>query len=424
MKKSALMLIGALLSLLLASCEGAATGSAATALPIETAAQTPAATAVPESAPTAGEAQALAYDTVTVYYPEGADASNAEYTLEYVLPVFGAGYDACKEMNASVSAYEDGLLERVASDRLPYSDGADGGAYTRVSCNVETADEYTVVIFSEEYSFGADVETMTRALVLGIDGSAESFASVTDIFEPDALAAQQVFNLIDADRGSYYGDVTLEDVSSALDLYERFYVTETGYAFLVSPGVLAPEESGELTFTVPRQAFYPDVVGEALTVEQYESLRPVLNDLTAACSMEYAGFDGGSPDAFISSAFMTRRLTTGLEDALYIEIAPNEYASLFASLFAGTLPEISDDAGDGTFVSDSGAYMIPVYTHEKWSMRIDDGALDGDSLTLSGMALSGEAGTGDASELCPITVTFTASADSPFGYRIASVELG
>ncbi len=371
-----------------------------------------------------GEAEGVSLAAKTVYYPDGADEANAQFRLDYTLPVFGDAFPAFEAMNAQTALYEEELLERVSAERLPYADAAEDGVvpYTRVECRAEACGAYINVYLYEFTSFGGAEELLPRILVLGPDGARESFYSVTGIYEVEAVAAQQVFNLIDANRAAYYGDITLDDIPNALDLYNGFFITEEGLGLISAPGTLAPEGDGMLVFLIDRAAFYPQVVGTVISAEEYEAIRGPLDTLVSACSMEYAGFDSSSPPAFIATAFMTLTLTTGAEDALYVPAARAEYEELYSRFFSGAFPSDFQEAGDGTYL-DGETYMLPVHPHGIWSMRIDEAVRTNTGLVLYGMILYGVPGTSDSGELCAATVTLTSSGESPIGFIFAGVEL-
>lgn len=370
------------------------------------------------------EADGVAFVQKTVLYPEDATEANAQFRLEYALPAFGEAFPAAAAMNEQVALYEDELLERVRAERLPYADTAAGGAlpYTRVECRIERAGGYINIYLHEFTSFCGEEEALPRILVIGPDGARASLASATGVYDVEPLAAQQVFNLIDANRGAYFGDITLEDIPAALDLYAGFFVTGEGYGLAIAPGTLAPEEEGMLVFLIDRAAFYPEAVGSVLLAAEYEALRAPLDALVSACAMDYAGFDASAPNAFVTTSFLTLLLTQGTEDALYAPVPRAQYEEAYASYFSAPLPANWAEAGDGTWL-DGESYMLPVYAHGTWSLRIDQAVRTQTGLVLYGMILYGVPGTASAGELTAATVTLTASGVSPAGYIFESVEL-
>lgn len=362
----------------------------------------------------------------TVYYPDGATEADAQFRLTYVLPAFEGEGEPCAACNEAVSLYEEELLERVSAERLPYADAADGFVpYTRVTCRVEECRGFINVFLYEYTSFDAaeGEELLPRILVLSPEGERASLYSATGCYDADAVAAQQVFNLIDANRAAYYGDITLDDIPASLDLYSGFFVTNDGFALVSPPGTLAPEAEDESTFFIDKEAFYPAVAGDVITFAEYEALSAPLGLAAAACGLDYAGFTNGAPNAYTASSFMTLLLTSGDEDMLYLPVSKAEYEAEFAKYFSVLPADVADtDVNDGTFL-DGENYMLPVYAHPYWAVRIDDSVRTGTGLVLYGMILYGTPGTSDAGELCAVTVTLEGDASVPAGYRFQSVEL-
>ena len=304
-------LLAALLAALLfsaAGCGGAVNAPGATDKP---GAGTPGAEAPGETP----ESADIRYGsrTNTVYFPEDAGDADADYILTYTLPVFMPEELNCAALNAALALYEEELTERVRTERLPLADRAEGepAPCTTVEFAASSAAGYWSIRLFETVSYGAERETIPFVLVLDAAGSEQSFAAVSGQYEPDALVAQQIYNAIDLDPDAYFGDVTPEDVRLALDLMNGFAVTQTGYDVFIPAGVLAPEAAGTLTFSIPRAALYPDCVGEAISVSEYETLLPAFEAIAAACAPNYEGFSDGSPSAYAASAFLTHMLTTG-----------------------------------------------------------------------------------------------------------------
>lgn len=360
----------------------------------------------------------------TVLYPEDAAEAEADFRLDYALPAFDERFPAAAAMNEQVALYEDELLERVREERLPFADAAAGGAqaHTRVECRVARAGGYVNVYLYEYTSFGGAQEALPRILVLGPDGARASLASATGVYDVEPLAAQQVFNLIDANRSAYFGDLTLDDIPIALDLYAGFFVTDEGYGLAAAPGTLAPEEEGILVFLIDREAFYPQVVGNVLSIEEYEAVRGPLDALAAACAQDYAGFSDSSPGAFAATAFLTRLMTTGAEEGPFVSIPQAEYERAYETYFSGPFPADFAEAGDGTFL-EGGHYMLPVHPRSPWALRIDRAVRTEAGLILYGMIFYGVPGTSAAGELAAATVTLIKNGASPTGYRFESLEL-
>lgn len=370
-----------------------------------------------------GEADGVTYSEERVLYPEGADEASALFTLEYTLPVFGGGFIGADNANAEVAEYKDELLTRAAEEYLPYADG-EGAAYARVISRVTRADGLTNIFLSETAVFGdADADTKLGAMVLDAFGERLSLASAAMVYEAEPLAAQQIFNMIEASpSAATYGDVTVDTIALAIDIYSGFFAAEQGYGVMIPAGTIAAEEQGALSFIIPKDAFYPECVGETITAAEYERLRGPLNDLAAACALDYSDFDSSSPAPYVASAFMTRLLTRGTEDIRSVAVNREEYERAYYSYFASAVPESVYSDGDGTY-AEGGSVMLPVYPHADYVFRIDDAAAEGDNVTVYGMICSGTPGTAEAYELTYASALLTRDDSAACGFVLVNMQL-
>lgn len=370
-----------------------------------------------------GEADGVTYSEERVLYPEGADEASALFTLEYNLPVFGGGFIGADNANAEVAEYKDELLTRAAEEYLPYADG-EGAAYARVISRVTRADGLTNIFLSETAVFGdADADTKLGAMVLDAFGERLSLASAAMVYEAEPLAAQQIFNMIEASpSAATYGDVTVDTIALAIDIYSGFFAAEQGYGVIIPAGTIAAEEQGALSFIIPKDAFYPECVGETITAAEYERLRGPLNDLAAACALDYSDFDSSSPAPYVASAFMTRLLTRGTEDIRSVAVNREEYERAYYSYFASAVPESVYSDGDGTY-AEGGSVMLPVYPHADYVFRIDDAAAEGDNVTVYGMICSGTPGTAEAYELTYASALLTRDDSAACGFVLVNMQL-
>ena len=265
---------------------------------------------------------------VTLYYPEGTTEADAAYKLTYELPAFSEADAAGAAMNAAVENWRQELLTRVETERLPLADRVEGDDLPGT--------QVTSLCIEAETPLGSGV------------------------YDPLPLAAQQVWNIISMDPSAYYGDLTIEDVSESLDLYNGFSVAEEGYTLYVQPGVLAADESNgaPLEFSFGRNALYPDFVGDLMTAEEYEALLPQLFALASHCG---PGFQSWQGEAFDS-------------------------------------PE--------------------AFTH---GFRLDAASLQGDVLTLRGQLIQGVPGELEATEVAAAQLTL--SRDGAAGWQLASLAL-
>ena len=368
-----------------------------------------------------GEADGVTYYEERVLYPEGADEASALFTLEYTLPVFGGGFIGADNANAEVAEYKDELLTRAAEEYLPYADG-EGAAYARVASRVTRAGGLTNIFLSEAAVFG-DADTKLGAIVLDAFGERLSLASAAMVYEAEPLAAQQIFNMIEASPSSAtYGDVTVDTIALAIDIYSGFFAAEQGYGVIIPAGAIAAEEQGALSFIIPKDAFYPECVGETITAAEYERLRGPLNDLAAACALDYSDFDSSSPAPYVASTFMTRLLTRGTEDTRSVAVNREEYERAYYSYFASTVPESVYSDGDGTY-AEGGSVMLPVYPHADYVFRIDDAAAEGDNITVYGMICSGTPGMAEAYELTYASALLTRDNSAACGFVFVNMQL-
>ena len=370
-----------------------------------------------------GEADGVTYYEERVFYPEGAAEASALFTLEYNLPVFGGGFIGADNANAEVAEYKDELLTRAAEEYLPYADG-EGAAYARVISRVTRADGLTNIFLSETAVFGdADADTKLGAMVLDAFGERLSLASAAMVYEAEPLAAQQIFNMIEASpSAATYGDVTVDTIALAIDIYSGVFAAEQGYGVIIPAGTIAAEEQGALSFIIPKDAFYPECVGETITAAEYERLRGPLNDLAAACALDYSDFDSSSPAPYVASAFMTRLLTRGTEDIRSVAVNREEYERAYYSYFASAVPESVYSDGDGTY-AEGGSVMLPVYPHADYVFRIDDAAAEGDNVTVYGMICSGTPGTAEAYELTYASALLTRDNSAACGFVLVNMQL-
>lgn len=371
-----------------------------------------------------GSADGVSYYEGCVFYPEGADEKTALFTLRYTLPEFGEGFIGAQGANAAVEEYREELLTRAAEEYLPYADGA-ASAYASIDASVARADGMTNIFISEAATFGdADADARLSVIVLDAEGERLSLASAAMVYEAEPLAAQQIFNMLEAPSApaATYGDVTVDGIALAMDIYSGFFAAEGGYGIIIGAGKIADEEQGALSFIIPKAAFYPPCVGDAVTAAEYERLRGPLNNLAAACALDYADFDASRPAPYVASAFMTRVLTTGAEDTRFVAVSRDEYGRVYGSYFASPVPEGIYTDGDGTY-TDGESVMLPVYPHADYVFRIDDAAAEGDSITLYGMICSGTPGTADAYELTYASAKLLKSDGAACGFVLVNMQL-
>ncbi len=370
-----------------------------------------------------GESDGVSYISETVFYPEGADESTALFTLCCELPVFSDPYPNADEANGEISEYKDELLTRVSEEYLPYADG-ESAAGASVTSSVRSAGGYTNVFLLESATFGEDnTENTLGVIVLGESGERLSLASAAMVYDASAIAAQQIFNLSETEGSVTYGDITVDSIESALDIYSLFFMADSGYGVIFPAGAIAPEEDGMLSYIIPKDAFYPECVGEAITAEEYEAVIAPLNGLSAACAADFSDFDSSNPSPYTASAFMTRLFTSGNEGTAFVSVDKSEYEAAYNEYFASTLPDGIYTEGDGTYLSEA-TVMVPVYPHTDYVFRIDSAEAEGDTLSLFGMICCGTPGTADTYELTAATAKLERAEGSESGFIFKSLSLG
>lgn len=355
-----------------------------------------------------------------IYYPEGSDEATAEYKLDATLPFFTAGDEAAASMNEAVALYRAELLERVVSERLPLADRADGedAPSTLVNCEMEFAQDYLNAGFYEEANYGDSAEHALFTLVFDRAGEEQSLASVTGLFDPSDLAAQQVLNLIAKDESVYYGDITPENVRLALDLFNAFGVNETGYVLYAAEGTLARPELGIVSFSVEKAAFYPEFVGDVIPAQSYEALQIAANLMARACAPDYLSFSEGSPSGLCASGFLS-----GLLARRGVQALPEaEYNALFAAYFTGARPTDLIENGDGTTL-ENGTYTIPGAPLATYDVELVDARLENGLVTLSGSLIYGVPGASDASRIANVEISLKPDAAAETGYQFEAFSI-
>ena len=392
--------IAIFLSLLLCLSAAGCTAAEEPAQPVDVTA--PAETEAPAEEPPAEDS---ASEAITVYFPEDATEETANYKLTYLVPTFES-----EALNAAVSAFVDELYTRVTSERMPLADRVEGEAVpsTTVNCAVQTAElpdgEYTNLVFTETATYGDMSETYIHTIVADPAGNECSLGGVSGVYFPEAVAAQQVWNIIDREAERYYGDLTVEDVMHALDLFNGFTVAEEGYTVYIPAGVLAEESAGMLEFSFARNALYPGFVGDVISVEEYEAIFPVINACAKACGPNYSGFDGTPADELGTT--IVHSYVLGSRTSCEIEMV--DYASATAAVL-GSAP-VSLVEGEITVEAAPSAF----------GMQCDDAYLDGDTLTIAGQLMAGLPGSGSASAAASASASFVKSGD---GWLINGFEI-
>lgn len=349
----------------------------------------------------------------TAFYNEGSTEENADYVLRYSLPFFTDGDAVAQAQNEAIQLYEEELTERVRSERLPLADRTEGqdAPGTEVKAEVLQANGCVSVILWESVFYDAEVtESLCTTLVFDENGQETSLYAQSGLYTPEALVAQQVWNVIDVqdpDRHSYYGDLTLEDIRLALDLYNGFAVTDSGYRMYFAAGTLAKEELGVQIIDFSRNALYPDFVDVILSASDYAALMPSLHMLATACAAYYQSFDKGAPPAYVATAFMAQFFAALPVQNGYRCVDEADYMAAFSRYFRSFPTDLG--SGDGTALVD-GVYRIPDTRLASYGLRLDNAYAENGEITLTGMLYYGKPGDASTGELTSVSITLSASA--------------
>ncbi len=364
-------------------------------------AEQPAAEASVTSSPTPEIASGDGYtvETRTLYYPEGAEADTARFMLELKLPVFQGAADE------AIAEYEEELNTRITAELLPLAE-REGGFIPnmRVEPSVFRAElpkeEYTNVMFSETVSFLEDGEPERdrHLIVLDSDGNEQSLASVSGLYSPEDTVAQQIWNIIAGD-GSYYSDLTQEDIAEHLDLYNGFSVGDEGYTVYLPAGTVADESMGEQEFSFSQNALYPDFVGDVITADEYTQILPMLNAAAAACGPDFASLSF-VPIGDQSVAYCREYWLQGRDSRT---VTQEEYLSAYKFPLSSSLPP---EEGPGVELKDDGTVELSRVT-PFYGFQPEDAMLKEDgTLTVTGVLMSGAPGTADAAAAASAAASF------------------
>ncbi len=375
--------------------------------------KTPAAS-LPVNTPEAQTDNGYSISTVTIFFPEGTSDADAEYQLTYSIPVFPES-----ALNDAINRFVEELTARVTEERMPLADRAGSAAipYTLVEFEVRKASNpagsYTNILFTETASYdGSDSETVITTLVLDALGSECGLAKISGVYAPDALVAQQVWNIIALDPGNYYGDLALEDIVAVLDLYNGFTVAEEGYTVYVRPGKLADQS---LEFSFARSALYPEFVGDILDAEEYESLLPAINATATACAPNYDGFVGTPSDA-VATAFLRTLL---LGNAPVSTISWDDYTACAARHFGDiSITKGAAGADPGTEIAGDNVNLTAAET--AYGLQCEDATIENGTLSIVGVLMYGKPGSSNTGVIGPAAITLEQAGD---GWHITAFEI-
>lgn len=344
-------------------------------------------------------------EAITVYYPEGSDESTAGFMLTLPLPAFENA-----AMNEAIAQYREELNTSITSELLPLAERT--GSFIpnmRVELSVFGAElpqgEYTNVMFTETVSFleEGEPERARHIIVMDSDGAEQSLASVSGLYSPEDTVAQQIWNII-AEDGSYYGDLTREDIEEYLDLYNGFSVGDEGYTVYLPAGAVADEALGGQEFSFGQSALYPGFVGDVITADEYAQLLPMLNAAAAACGPDFSGMNA-VPTGDQAAAYCREYWLRGKASRT---VTLEEYRSAYKFPLSSAMPP---EEGPGVELKGDGTVALSRVT-PFYGFQPEDAMLKEDgSLAVTGVLMSGAPGSADAAAAASATASFTKAGD-------------
>ena len=204
------------------------------------------------------------------FFPEGANAQSAVYTLRYSLPQFAGDLPAVQSINASFQAMAADLTSATLDDIAPSANAGDSpglGTELTYRLTANSADYLSVLLSTRQNMGNSEAETwsaVTYALSGVYEGQALSLSQAMGLEQPEGetaadttyaseLAYGLVWNII-ADQAAalqvdYFPELTQADLRRALNPESDFYLDADGnFVFFIQSGVLAGEVEGILTF--------------------------------------------------------------------------------------------------------------------------------------------------------------------------------
>ncbi len=361
------------------------------------------------------------------YYPDG-DKESAKYSLSCEYPAFSTDYAGHELINGAIGVFRDELALRVSQERAPMADPAEGGAlpYTSVTCGVTVARGYTNVVFTEKYSFSGPEKARVTTLVFDESGAERGLAYVSGIYDPLALAAQQVYNQMSLNGARYYSDLDMSDIAAVLDLNNGFTVTEGGYRLYIGEGQLAKPEEGIIAIELDGRSMAPQFVGDMISTGAFFALSPIIGDLARACALSGEGFYGEDPSPRIAALFMAFSYErAGAFESGAFAVKKADYDSLFLSLFTASGVPAPEGGGFYEIAAQGDGYKISRLRHaQAYGVEYTDASFNEEGrLVISGALMFGEPGFAGASRIADVSVTLIPWEDSPAAYRIDSLVI-
>lgn len=207
-------------------------------------------------------------------YPEGASDAEAIFTVTYAYPQFVAQSESDNIINDDFAYMHSDMINFTApllyQAAMDTPDAVNGNTISyQITCN---DDEYLSILLYSEQMSGASVyenwtgyvyarqgagagKIMTLPEILGTQDPLEEDEKVIDraCRKANELVCTLVWEIIqeqmDAGEGSFYEDLTEEDLAAEFYPESDFYLDGIGnLVFFIQPGMISSEAAGHLIF--------------------------------------------------------------------------------------------------------------------------------------------------------------------------------
>lgn len=352
------------------------------------------------------------------YWPEDADYDTCDYALIVDVPRFSQTDTYGFAKNVAVGEYRDALAERVETEYMPIS--VTKPPYTQVSCEVETVDGVTNIVFSEEHCY--EVQPIKRTYVLMLDEKGRTI-NLCDLLL-NYHAAELVSSALEVKLD---GRCSASELFSLIDINHGIRSRESGFTVFIPQGSIVPFEEGELAFDIAYDDAAPDFVGagKALSLEEYRSLTEFLGFVTDALIVRTEDIENGSLSDYAATSFMGELTQTlGLTpEAGRISVPEKEFNDLYSACFGTDFPGIDRDAHDITL--ENGVYSIRAKQKEfRYNVDMLEVVREGDSLIVDGDLIFGDFGYAYSDFVCHARIKLHKNTASPYGFTVDEFSTG
>lgn len=351
------------------------------------------------------------------YWPEDADYETCDYALIVDTPKFAGTDTSGYSMNLAVGEYLNGLAERVEKEYMPASVAQP--PYTEVSCEVDTVDGITNVVFTESHCYEAQPYTETYVLMLNERGEQVNLRDVLLSYHAEDLVASALEKKIAGD-GRYY-EADAAKILTFLDLVHGARTLDGGFRVYIPEGRLASLDEGELAFDLTFAEAAPDFVGEgrALSWEEYRGITELLGYVSNGCVVRGDEIADGAVTAYAATSFMGE-LAQGLgyaPEAGRISVPADEFEKLFRACFGTDFPGIDTDAHDIRL--EDGSYSVRFRRKEyRYNVDMLSVTREGGTVSITGDLMFGDFGYAFTDYICHVSVTLHENSASPFGFTL------